>query len=375
MTSSTLPMLYKKSKTGSIEYWKVHTEKNTVIVEFGQLGTTNPQSTTDVITSGKNIGKANETTPIQQAQTEAQSKWTKQVKKGYVESIEAAKAGEINKNVITGGIDPMLAHKFNEQGHKIKYPCWIQKKYDGHRCIAMIENGKCTLWSRTRKPIIGVPHIIRALEKLFKTYTLILDGELYSHAYKSNFEEITRVVNQKTAPLPNHEIVEYHIYDFVHDELVYNDRLKYLQSVHWKLPLVCVQTELVKDEAEAMVWFDTFMKQGYEGAMIRNANGLYSHNRSYDLQKIKEFEDAEFPILGIEEGRGHLQGHVGSFICETVDGTRFNVKMTGETSKLKDYFENHSLWKGKKITVKYQGLTGKNNVPRFPTGVRIHEDV
>ena len=109
--------------------------------------------------------------------------------------------------------------------------------------------------------------------------------------------------------------------------------------------------------------------------MLRNIDSLYVNKRSYDLQKVKEFQDEEFEIIGIDEGRGKLTGHVGSFVCRTANGKEFLAKMAGDTDKLKEYFENHALWQGKQLTVKFQGLTGKEQVPRFPVGLRIRDDI
>ena len=117
-----------KTNTGAIQFWKIevltgHPQGAQIYTEFGQLGTDKPQSTTDLITKGKNIGKKNETNPLQQAQLEAKSKWDKQKKKGVVETVEAAQNEEVD-SLIEGGIVPMLAHKFSEQAHKIVYPAF-----------------------------------------------------------------------------------------------------------------------------------------------------------------------------------------------------------------------------------------------------------
>jgi DNA ligase-1 len=99
--------------------------------------------------------------------------------------------------------------------------------------------------------------------------------------------------------------------------------------------------------------------------MLRNAEGLYlSHatRRSYDLLKVKKFKgDEEFEIIGIKEGRGKLTGHA-IFICKAANGKEFAAKLEGETSFLKECFENHSLWQGKMLTVEYSELT-EDGVP------------
>jgi DNA ligase 1 len=91
--------------------------------------------------------------------------------------------------------------------------------------------------------------------------------------------------------------------------------------------------------------------------------------------------DGEFPIVDFEEGNGRLSGHVGSFWCVVtkeyesqggVEGERFKAKPKGKTSKLREYFKDHSLWKGKLLTVQYQNFT-PDGLPRFPVGKGIRD--
>lgn len=362
--------LYKKTQTGAIQTWQIRTENDRIITNFGQLNG-KIQETSDVIREGKNLGRSNSTTIEEQAVAEAKSQWDSKIKKGYVEEIERAKNSESN---FAGGYSPMLAHKFSEQGHKIIYPAYVQPKLDGHRCTI---DDLGDLWSRSRKPITGVPHISEEIKETYKRYSFIpnFDGELYNHELKADFENITHFVRQEE-PQDGADIVQYHIYDMVHPEdLTFEKRYEWLKT---HIPenskyLKLVETIKVNNEDELMEAFDHYISLGYEGAIVRNANAKYEHKRSYNLQKIKEFDDAEFPIMGIEEGRGKLMGHVGSFICKTKDGTAFKAKMKNELSNLKDYFDNHNLWEGKILTVQFQGYT-KYGIPRFPVGLRIRED-
>jgi ATP-dependent DNA ligase len=121
--------------------------------------------------------------------------------------------------------------------------------------------------------------------------------------------------------------------------------------------------------------YDRFIASGYEGAIVRNAAGIYTINkRSYDLLKVKSFDDAEFQIVGVEEGRGKLAGH-GIFICKTGGGTDFEVKLKGEQEALKDILLNPDKYIGQPLTVQYFGLTKKSEVPRFPVGLRLRQDM
>jgi DNA ligase-1 len=379
MPTKLFPSLYKLTATGALQVWEIRTEGNVIVTSWGQVDGAR-QGARDTIKAGKNVGRTNETTPVEQAQAEAQSQWEKKTKRGYTPTPDKAMAGEV-EDVIEGGIVPMLAHRFDEQGHKIKFPAFAQGKLDGHRCIAIVKDGKATLWSRTRKPITSVPHIVAQIEALVSkncVENIVLDGELYSHNYKDRFEELTSFIRQET-PKAGHEVVEYHIYDLA-NEHPQDHRCFELQNLFRMVgpkfapALRVVETVAVETEDEMMEAFERFLAQGYEGLMVRNAAGMYVNKRSADLQKVKEFQDSEFEVVGIEEGRGKLAGHA-IFVCKTATGEKFNVKLKGETSELKKYFDDPSLAIGRKLTVKYQGITNKTGVPRFPVGERFREDV
>lgn len=373
----TFPTLYKKTSTGATQMWSIGVDANTIIVNFGQVDG-KIQRTEEVIKDGKNIGRANETTPAEQALAEATAKWEGKIKKGYVEDVSRAEAGEKD---IDGGYDCMLAHKFEDHGHKIKYPAFIQPKLNGHRCLALIKDGVATLWSRTRKPITSCPHIIAELQLLYPTGTHQVDGELYNHAYKDNFEELASLIRNET-PQPKHTEVQYHIYDLANDKTfdkrieeiihgmkhydndVSHELLKYLKPV---------ETHEAQDESQMMFIFEHYLKLGYEGAMARNGNSKYVGKRSYDLQKIKEFQDADYPIIGIEEGRGSYAG-CGIFQCKADNGEIFSVKMRGPKERLQLFLQDNSTWVGKVLVVKYQYIS-KYGIPIFPVGERFKEDL
>lgn len=373
-----LPKLYKKTSTGAIQEWEAHVDiidnVATIITNYGQVGG-KIQESRELVLEGKNIGRSNATTDVEQAFSQAKSDWEKQLKKGYVKYLEDAIAGKTD-DIIQGGIAPMLAHKFSEQGHKIKYPALVQPKLDGHRCIAVYKDGGYSLWSRTRKPITSMPHIIKALNESGCCHSL--DGELYNHEYRNNFEELSSKIRQEE-PQPGCEVVQYHVYDAPENMGQNKNRNEYLQidakEVLKEYPEVhIVETIVVNDEDELMDAFDHFIAEGYEGCMVRNMSGLYVNKRSYDLQKVKEFSDDEFKIIGVKVGtKGSMAGKA-VFTCQLPNGETFDCKMKGDMNELTRYADNPSLVIGKLLTVQYQGYTGYGK-PRFPVGLRFREDI
>lgn len=366
----SLPSLYSLNSNGSIQKWNISVEGNKIIKHYGQVGG-KIQEVEDVVHKGKNIGRANETSPEEQALAEATSQWEKKLKSGYTKTLKESKEGKTDAEFVTGGIEPMLAHKWRDHASKIVFPAFVQPKLDGIRCIAMIRKGKCTLWSRTRKPIKSMPHIVAELERQFNGQNdVVLDGELYNHSYKDKFEEIVSLV-RPDAPKAGHAVVQYHIYDMTAQLWTFKQRSDYLsERIKANNILVLVKTIKVEED-EVTDYFTDFRKAGYEGAMIRNAKSLYECKRSYGLQKIKEFDDAEFKIIGVEAGRGRM-AECAIFCCTTKLGDTFMCKMEGSLDALKVYLTKPKSVIGKKLTVRYQGLTN-GNVPRFPIGVVVRD--
>lgn len=369
-----LSTLYGRNADGSIKQWSIDVEPRGVFAhiktQFGRVdgALTN---TLEVVTEGKALGTKSATTPMEQAQKEARSRWMKKKKAGYVESIEAAREGQVDA-VIEGGIVPMLAQKYSEHAAKIQFPCLVQPKLDGIRCLAIVKNGKCTLWTRTRKPILSVPHIQRAIESqalLAGASEVVLDGELYHHGLRREFEKIVSLVRQDS-PKRGHEVVEYHIYDMVSPR-PFMDRLSWLEShLRPARPLVLVETRPCPSEAGIEAQLEQRLKQGFEGVIVRNARSPYESKRSFHLQKVKRFEDADFEITGTEEGRGLMAGRA-VFVCKTASGGEFRCKMEGPMEALRQYLGNPKVV-GKKLTIRYQGFTS-GDLPRFPIGVAVRD--
>lgn len=365
----TLPTLYKKTSTGADQFWEISIDGSTIKTRWGQING-KIQETSDEIKEGKNAGRANATTAAEQALSEATSRWEHKLKKGYVKDLASARAGKTDK-IIAGGIFPMLAQKFSEQGDKLEYPCYDQPKLDGHRCTGMVDSsGDVTLWTRSRKSITSMGHIISAIKKL-GLRSIIFDGELYNHDYKDRFEELTSFIRDSKAK-PGADIVQYHIYDVISSDRQ-DVRIKFLNDLPMATPLMRVMTLEANDEDDLMAHTQLYLSMGYEGAMARNKRAYYVNKRSNDLLKIKVFDDDEFEVTGVEEGRGKLVGH-GIFVCKTEKGNEFRAKMMGDTADLKQYWENPGLCIGKQLTVKYQGYTKKNSVPRFPVALRFRDD-
>jgi len=226
-------------------------------------------------------------------------------------------------------IKPMLAHKYNPD--KADYPAYIQPKLDGVRCV-FTKNGA---YSRTGKEFKNVDHIKKNLTSVFNKYpNLILDGELYNHGLKDDFEKIISLV-RKTKPTQEHreeaaQLVQYHIYDvasFPHAtydwRMGFITRLTDSSIVRTSPHLVIIDTKVALDLDEAMSLHSYNLRSGYEGSIYRSINGIYKNTRSWDLMKFKDFNDDEAVIVGYEIGKGKRQGTLGKFIMQDDEGIQF----------------------------------------------------
>jgi DNA ligase-1 len=223
-------------------------------------------------------------------------------------------------------IKAMLAHKYNED--KADYPAFIQPKLDGVRCLFTAKGA----FSRANNQFMNVDHIEQALKPFFaKNPTAVLDGELYNHGLKDDFEKIISLVKKKK-PTDNDrieaaELVEYHVYDVASMTIAgYATRLNYLNSeVYSKLtwPVMHVDAKVAHDTDDAVEFHAKNLKLGYEGSMYRSWSGKYKGTRSWDLMKFKDFHDAEATIIGYEIGKGKREGTLGKFIMQDHEGIEF----------------------------------------------------
>ena len=255
-------------------------------------------------------------------------------------------------------IKAMLAHKYNPD--KADYPAYIQPKLDGVRCLFTAKGA----FSRTGKQFMNVYHIEQQLKTFFAANPgMVLDGELYNHGLKDDFEKIISLV-RKTKPTNEHrqeagELVQYHVYDVANMTFAnYSARLSYLNSeVYGKLtwPIMDVETKVVLDYDEAVKQHKKYLKQGYEGSIYRSINGKYKGTRSWDLMKFKDFEDAEATIVGYEVGKGKRRGTLGKFIMQDDEGVTFGCPPGKgyNYNDLADMLNNISRFIGERATFTY----------------------
>ena len=360
--------VYKKTSTGKIQQWRAWVETTAtgflLKVESGQTDGKLTETAGQVIDEGKQKRTAQE-----QAIFEANSKLKKKRDEAYFDTIEAAQT-QVK-------LLPMLAHSFTKRKHNINYPAIVQRKFDGVRCLAVLNSdGTVTLMSRKGKEFAHLNHIKSDVAANNSNTNLVIDGELYSDTL--TFQELVGLVKRVTLKPGNDEQmleVSLRVYDCVelNNEADFTDRyLTITNLTDGAEYLSLVENVRVSTESEIHAAQARFVEEGYEGAMVRNLTGAYAiGKRSANLQKVKTFLDGEYPIVGFTQGTGGETGCV-IWICETPDGKRFRVRPRGTQEDRKVLFQNGSDYVGQQLTVRYQELTD-DGVPRFPVGIAIRD--
>jgi ATP-dependent DNA ligase len=222
-------------------------------------------------------------------------------------------------------IKPMLAHKVNESKIDFSEKVFIQPKLDGVRCIFTKDGA----YSRTGKQFHNLRHTELRLERFFeKNPFAVLDGELYNHALRDDFEQIISLV-RKQKPTDEdrrnaQHLIQYHVYDTIAEGFNYEFRLNWLLSQRelFNNMIIPVETIEVHGYNSAKAMHNDFLNKGYEGSILR-LNGHYEQKRSYNLQKFKDFHDTEATIIGYEAGKGKFTGLIGKFLMIDDDGIEF----------------------------------------------------
>ena len=222
-------------------------------------------------------------------------------------------------------IKPMLAHKFNIKRVDYSKSVYIQPKLDGVRCLFTKDGA----YSRAGNKFMNLAHIEAELIPFFNERPdFVLDGELYNHNLKNDFEKIISLVRKQkpTADdrLEARKLVQFHVYDYIDGKYdSYKRRMQSLVTSDLYCPSIqYVPAKLVDSYNYARTIHATFLSDGYEGSIIR-LDGVYKHGRSYDLMKFKDFSDTEATIVGYETGKGKREGTLGKFIMQDDDGVEF----------------------------------------------------
>jgi len=268
---------------------------------------------------------------------------------------------------------PMLAYPVSAKPIDYSKPTFIQPKLDGVRCVIQYEDTVdesiklVKAYSRTGKEWKNIRHILAELRLFFDKYPdVILDGELYNHDLRDNFEKIISLV-RKTKPtdedrLEASKLTQFHCYDTIMEHMPFDQRIEFVNESLMLLgdSIHIVDTEMVEHEEYALRVHKENLKDGYEGSIVRT-NDTYACKRSHNLRKFKDFKDSEAMLIDWVEGKGKRIGTIGKFKAVDADGNVFGMPVMDKFKYLQDNFEEMKTWLGKTATFTYFERTKANS--------------
>lgn len=377
-------------------YWRIIVSSDIIIRDINQLddmtlnafyqtnyGLLNGKNTISAKTSihGKNIGRKNQTTNLQQAIKDCISMINKKIKAGY--------STDLNTENIDS-IFPMALNTYENHKEKIKYPIFIQPKLDGVRMTATIlENDRVDILSRRLHKIQGFDTIKHQLKSLIielkKTYGSkfkFIDGELYKHGI--HLQDISGIVRGNVDE--DKETLEYYIFDICVEGVLFEERYSkttdIFNNLESKDKLVLVDTKLCDSEINGDHLFEYFLKEKYEGIVYKPLNEVYEFStsrekRSLKYLKRKKQHDEEFEICDFSDGNGKFKGMV-IFTLKTSEGVEFQCVPMGNSDFRKKIYkeclEDFSKYKGKMAKVKFDDWS-KSKIPTRAVIVQIVRDL
>lgn len=352
----TFKTLYKKDSKGKVREWRMEVEGDSYRTVSG-LAAGQQVTSAWKKANPKNVGRSNATTGVEQALAEVGAQYMKRMEREYHDHVDNIDAARFFK--------PMLASKWEDFIKKPKLPVYFQPKLDGIRCIANRDG----LFSRQGKQFFSMPHIEESLKPFFDTYPdAVLDGELYNHDLKDDFNEIVSIV-KKSKPsaddlLKSKEMAQYHVYDFPSVDGSFIDRYDALDAVQCDY-IHKVYTIECKNEFDCNLAYGEAMAAGFEGGIYRK-DEEYQQKRSKFLIKRKEFEDKEFRILRVEEGQGNWAGYAKRVVfVNDLDGREVGAGLKGNQEYCKKVLEEADQYISGEVTVQFFTRT-PDGVPRFP---------
>jgi DNA ligase-1 len=360
-----LKTLYGISSTGKIKQWEIlaveHEDGTASVITRSGYVDGKIKETGRTIRKGKNIGKSNETTPFEQAASEAISKWTAKRHENYEPYLMDP------KTYVPTYMLPMLA-KPPGKG-KIVYPAFIQPKLNGVCDLAEVDQSYVHHHTRGGHVFTTLDHLngwIHALKLPGPAH-----GEIYKHGWS-----LQKISSYTKEIKPDQHLIEYWLYDMACPTMLYEARIRLLSERIALLPKDCpikfTPTYPVKNYDEAKQYHDSFVVDGFEGAMLKNAAGLYIFQyNSKDIEKVKEFQDAEFQIVGGKQGEGADEGCI-VYRCATKEGLEFDVRPRGTVEERQKLFQELDAAIGQPLTVRFPEYT-ESGIPSQPVGIVVRD--
>jgi DNA ligase-1 len=293
--------------------------------------------------------------------------------------------------------DVALANSYDEKTAKKvdmdKDVWYVSRKLDGCRCICIIDaEGEPTYFSRGGNEFLTLKNLDAEIISL-GLKNMVIDGEIcmMDANGNENFQGIIKEIKRKDHTIENPFFYMFDILSM--DEFVtkegttpFSIRNVQLDNLFFEKEfknIGCLDQQILIDERMITYYSQLAKENGWEGLMLRR-DATYQGKRSNDILKVKQFFDAEYVVVDIENAlnRVIVDGkEVEELMMKNVviehKGSRVQVGSGFTHEQKRYYFENPSEILGKQICVQYFEETHNQNGGtslRFPTVKAIYEN-
>lgn len=245
-----------------------------------------------------------------------------------------------------------------------------------HNCRMMIDKDG-NAWSKQGEPLEFPKHW-----KSVKEAAIMfggLDGEVYAGLESEGGLSLQQIISAFRKANKDSPKLKLYVYDVPLANKPFRERaISLMQVIHEPFAEIeVVETHLVKSFEDAVKRTKEFVSLGYEGAILRNQEGMYEFGkRSYDLQKLKFRLDAEAVVVSVTQDKNGD----GVLLCQAINGkqtgVQFECLMRKDADPEINYrkYSNALLLIGKAITYEYEELSDKG-IPTKPVSVAVREMV
>lgn len=275
----------------------------------------------------------------------------------------------------------MLASQDMPDLTHLRYPCYIQPKLDGYRAVYIPDKG---FISRSGKTFRN-NNLTEYFKSLQNVTDYVLDGELYIHGIE--FQNLASTVNKEGAEIKGLKFIVYDcipVEDFNNQkcDLQYEDRLKVLRSivnstVSDYTKVLDISTDIVEGPREIKELYKKYLKDSYEGVIIRRVDGKYKFGRATlrggELIKLKPFKSVDLKVLSVFEGTGQFEGSLGGIVCRLPNGNTVSVGSGFDVHTREEVWKNQHKYIGITAEIKYFEETQEDNL-RHPIFIRFRDD-
>jgi bifunctional non-homologous end joining protein LigD len=218
------------------------------------------------------------------------------------------------KRPMPSSITPMLAALCDKP---FDDPDWLfEIKWDGYRAVTFITNGDARLVSRNHNELTARFSELRALSKLVRAKTAILDGEVVALDAQgrpsfSLMQQRTGLRSHGRQTTPRGELpILYYAFDLLYLDgydlrrVVLVDRKRVLREILTDGEIVRYSDHFA---GQGLALFNAAKQKGLEGIIAKKANSCYEERRSREWQKIKITQTVDCVIGGYTDPEGSRQ--------------------------------------------------------------------